>query len=382
MKKKHIPYGCQHLSESDLEEVVKVLRSNLLTTGPKINEFEDSVAGYVGTGHAVAVSSGTAALHCAMYALGIEPGDEVIVPPITFAATANSILYMGGIPVFTDVKPDTLLISPEDLKEKITERTKAVVAVDFAGHPAEYDLLKEITDEHSLFLVSDSCHALGAEYQGRKCGAIADLTAFSFHPVKHITTGEGGMVTTDNAEYAERMRRFRNHGITSDHVKRREEGTWYYEMTDLGYNYRLTDFQCALGISQMKKLPRFLDKRKEIAACYDEAFEQIPGVRPLSVSKKANHAYHLYVVRVLKEECGLDRGQVFNKLRDAGIGANVHYIPVHLHPYYQERFSTRPGMCPVAERAYEEILSLPVHPSMTQADVDQVISALEKSMAP
>ena len=382
MSDKFISYGRQTIDEEDISSVIEVLRSDWLTTGPKISEFENAVASYVGARFAVAVSSGTAALHCAMYALGIEPGDEVIVPSITFAATANCIVYMGAIPVFADVLSSTLLIDPDDVRGKINENTKGIIAVDYAGHPCEYDQLRKVADEHTLFLASDSCHALGADYQGRKCGAIADLSAFSFHPVKHITTGEGGMVTTDNPEYAERMRQFRNHGIGYDHLKRKEDGTWYYEMTELGYNYRITDFQCALGIRQMKKLPRFLIKRKEIAAHYDEAFSRIPGIKPLAVSTNITHAYHLYVVRILKRECGFDREQVFNALRDAEIGTNVHYIPVYLHPYYQERFATRPGMCPVAERAYEEILSLPIHPSMTKADVDRVVSALEKIMAP
>jgi perosamine synthetase len=382
VKDKFISYSQQHIDEEDIASVVEVLRSDWLTTGPKISEFEEAVASYVGARRAVAVSSGTAALHCAMYALDIESGDEVIVPSITFAATANCVVYVGGKPVFADVEPGTLLIDPDDVERKITKKTRAIIAVDYAGHPCDYDRLKEIADRHSIFLVSDSCHALGAEYQGKKCGTISDLSVFSFHPVKHITTGEGGMITTDNPEYARRMGRFRNHGISADHARRKKQGTWYYEMVDLGFNYRITDFQCALGISQMAKLPGFLERRQEIAALYDEAFNKMPGIKPLDVSGNVNHAYHLYVIRVLEKECGRDRGQIFNALRDAEIGANVHYIPVHLHPYYQERYATKPGMCPVAERAYEEILSLPIHPSMTKADVDRVVSALEESMGP
>jgi perosamine synthetase len=375
---KFIPYGRQYIDEEDIASVIDVLRSDWITTGPKIREFEEVVADYVGAKYAVAVSSGTAALHCAMYALGIEPGDEVIVSPMTFAATANCVVHMGAKPVFADVEPGTLLIDPDDVKRKITEKTKAIIAVDYAGHPCEYDRLWKIANQHSLFLASDSCHALGAEYRGKMCGAIADLSVFSFHPVKHITTGEGGMVTTDNPEYVERMSRFRNHGISADHAKRKEQGTWYYEMVDLGFNYRITDFQCALGIKQMEKLPSFLERRQDIAACYDEAFDKILGIMPLAVSENVTHAYHLYVIRVLEEECGLDRGQVFNILNNAGIGANVHYNPVHLHSYYRERFATEPGMCPVAENAFEEILSLPIYPSMTEADVDRVIWAVNE----
>jgi perosamine synthetase len=381
LSQEFIPYGRQWITDDDIQAVVDVLRGDWITQGPKVVEFEESLARYCGSKYAVAVSSGTAALHCAMYAMGIGPGDEVVSSPITFAATANSVIYMGAKPVFVDVEPGTLLINPDDVERKITEKTKAIISVDYAGHPCEYDRLREIVDHHSLSILSDSCHALGAEYQDKKCGAIADLTTFSFHPVKHITTGEGGMITTDNFEYAERMRRFRSHGISADHAKRKEQGTWYHEMVDLGFNYRITDFQCALGINQMAKLPQFLKRRREIAARYDEAFGRMSGLEPLAVSEKVTHAYHLYVVRVIKEGCGKDRDQLFDTLRNAGLGVNVHYIPVHLHPYYRERLNTGPGMCPVAEKAYEEILSIPIHPLMTQDHVDRVIGAVNEALS-
>ena len=373
-----IPYGKQHIDEDDIKAVVEVLRSDWLTTGPKVTEFEETFAQYVGAKHAVAVSSGTAALHAAMYAIGIGSGDEVIVPPITFAATANCVVYQGGVPVFSDVEPDTLLLDPDQVEAKITANTKAIIAVDYAGHPCDYDSLKKVADKNNLVLVADACHALGAEYKGRKAGSLADLNIFSFHPVKHITTGEGGMITTDNADYADRMRIFRNHGITTDHHQREKQGSWYYEMVDLGYNYRITDFQCALGISQLRKLPKFLERRHEIAARYDKAFADLSGINPLAVRPDVLHAYHLYVIRIDSNVLGTDRATLFTKLRKKDIGVNVHYIPVHLQPFYREKFNTATGLCPVAEAAYEKIISLPMFPAMTNNDISDVIENFNK----
>ena len=373
-----LPYAKQWLDNEDIEAVCRVLSSDWLTTGPMIKEFEEAVAGYVGTSYGVAVSSGTAALHTAMHALGISPGDEVIVSPMTFAATANCVIYQGATPVFADVDPETLLIDPEQVLKKISDRTKAVIAVDYAGQPCDYDALRQICSDHSLALVADSCHALGATYKDRKVGTLADLTVFSFHPVKHITTGEGGMVVTDNEVFAKRMRSFRNHGITADHSQRAVEGTWYYEMVDLGYNYRITDFQCALGISQLKKLPSWLARRREIAKRYDESLAGIRGISPLKVNAFNQHAYHLYVVRLDCEYLEVRRAEVFNALRERNIGVNVHYIPVHLHPFYRKRYGTGPGQCPAAEKAYEEILSLPMFPKMSDGDVDYVVDTLSE----
>lgn len=371
-----IPYGRQTIDDEDIKAVIEVLRSDWLTTGPKVAEFEEALARYVGTKSAVAVSSGTAALHAAMYALGIGPGHEVIVPTLTFAASANCVVYRGGTPVFADVAADTLLIDPQEVERKITPRTKAIIAVDYAGQPCDYDALREIADRHHVSLVADACHSLGATYRGRSVGSLADLSVFSFHPVKHITTGEGGMITTDQEEYANRLRIFRNHGITSDHRQREAQGSWFYEMVDLGYNYRITDFQCALGMSQLQKLPRWLERRREIARQYDETFAGIKGIKPLAVEGDVRHAYHLYVIRVNKDETGLDRKGFFQALRSRGIGVNVHYIPVHLHPFYQKRFGTGRGLCPVAESAYEQILSLPMYPAMTDADREIVTDTL------
>jgi len=371
-----IPYGRQHIDEDDVQAVCDALRSDFLTTGPRVAEFEASVAGYCGAKYGAAMANGTAALHAVMFALGVGPGDEVIVPPITFAATANCVLYMGATPVFADVEADTLLIDPEDVARKITPRTKAVIGVDYAGQPCDWDALRAIADKHALKLVADACHALGAEYKGRRSGTLADLTVFSFHPVKHITTGEGGMVVTDDGALDAHARRFRTHGITATPEQREAKGTWYYEMTDLGFNYRITDIQCALGISQMKKLPSFLARRREIAAEYDSAFAGSKAVRPLAVRNHNNHAYHLYVVRVAPER----RAEIFSGLRDAGIGVNVHYIPVHLHPYYQQNLGTGTGLCPVAEAAYEQIISLPMWPGMGGEEVAGVLEGVTTTL--
>ena len=371
-----IPYGRQSIDDEDIRAVIEVLKSDWITTGPLIEKFENAFALAVDAPYAVALSSGTAALHAAMFAIGIAPGDEVIVPAMTFAATANCIVYQGGAPVFADVTPDNLLIDPEDVEKKITSKTKAIISVDYTGHPCNYDRLKTIARNKDLFLVEDACHALGADYRGRKVGSLADLTAFSFHPVKHITTGEGGMVTTGDPDMAARARIFRNHGITTDQRQRSEQGTWYYEMVELGYNYRITDFQCALGLSQLRKLPRWLARRREIARRYDEAFKTVVGISLLNVNPDVTHAYHLYVVRLASDGLKKNRKAVFASLRKAGIGVNVHYIPVHLHPFYRERFGTGPGLCPVAEAAYEQIISLPIFPGMSEDDVEAVIRAV------
>ena len=302
-----IPYGRQLLDDTDIKSVIDILTSDWLTTGPKIAEFEKVFAKSVGAKYAIAVSNGTAALHAAMYAIGIKQGDEVIVPTISFAASANCIVFQGGTPVFADVKSDTLLIDPADVKRKITDKTKAIIAVDYAGQPCEYDKLREIAMRHKLFLIDDACHALGGSYKDRRVGSLADLNIFSFHPVKHITTGEGGMITTNNAGFAEKMRVFRNHGITTDHKQREAQGSWYYEMVDLGYNYRLTDFQCALGLSQLSKLSQWIKRRHEIARYYDKAFSEIKEITPLKVRPEVIHAYHLYVVRLNTEKIGKNR---------------------------------------------------------------------------
>jgi perosamine synthetase len=383
-----IPYARQWIDEEDIRAVAEVLRSDWLTTGPKVVEFEKAFARFVGAREAVAVSSGTAALHSAMHAIGISQGDEVIVPPMTFAATANAVVFQGGTPVFTDVDADTLLLDPNEVEGKVTPRTKAIIAVDYAGQPCDYDALRSIAARHGLILISDACHALGAAYKGRKAGTLADFTVFSFHPVKHITTGEGGILTTDNPELADRVRIFRNHGITRD-PDRFVHGSpctedhltmpaWYYEMQDLGYNYRITDFQCSVGMSQLRRLPGWIARRQEIARNYSTAFAEIPSVNPVGVRANVSHAYHLYVIRLDTNQLRVTRAEVFTGLHAEGIGVNVHYIPVHLHPFYQRVFGTRPGICPVAEAAYEQIISLPLFPRMSDGEVIRVIGAVHK----
>ena len=387
-----LPYGRHEIDEDDVAAVARALRSDALTSGAAVEDFEGAIARAVEAEHAVAVSSGTAALHAAMFAIGIGPGDEVIVPPITFAATANAVVCQGGTPVFADVHPDTLLIDPLAAAAKMTPRTRAIIAVDYAGQPCDYAALRAaIADRRSsdrqlsdrpIALVADACHAIGArDDRGRAVGTIADLTAFSFHPVKHVTTGEGGAVTTNEASLAERMRMFRNHGITVDHRQRSAQATWRYEIVELGHNYRLTDIQCALGLSQLAKLQARLERRQAIAREYDRAFAAIPEICPLAVRAGISHAYHLYVVRVDTARLTCDRATVFAALRREGIGVNVHYIPVHLHPFYRQRFGIGPGLCPVAEAAYESILTLPLFAGMAMRDVQDVIEAVTKVVA-
>jgi perosamine synthetase len=373
-----LPYGRQTIDDSDVAAVTETLRSDWLTTGPKVGEFEQALSKVAGTTEAVAVSTGTAALHAAMYALGVGSGDEVIVTTMTFAASANAAAYLGAKPVFVDVNPNNLLIDPSQVETHITPRTKAIVAVDYAGQPCDYDALQAIAKKHELPLIDDACHSIGGAYCGRPVGSLATLSAFSFHPVKHVATGEGGAVTTDDAELARRMRLFRNHGISTDFRERAAQGAFAYEMVDLGFNYRLSDIQCALGISQLAKLEASVARRQAIAKKYDNAFKGMTGVRPLEIAPEVSHAYHLFVIRLELEALTADRVAVFRALRAEGIGVNVHYLPVHLHPYYQTRFGTRPGLCPVAEAAYERLLSLPMFPAMSDNDVEDVVEAVDK----
>ena len=373
-----LPYGRQSVDEADIQSVVDVLRSDWLTTGPKVGEFENFFAERVGAAHAVSVSSGTAALHAAAFAAGLKAGDEAITTPLTFAATANCVLYQRATPVFADVSRDTLNLDPELVAKKISSKTRAILPVDYAGHPADLTSIMEIARRHGAVVIEDACHALGAEYAGKRVGGIADMTVFSFHPVKHITTGEGGMVTTDDPKLAETLRRFRNHGISSDARQRQSAGQWHYEMVLLGFNYRLPDIVCALGIQQLSRLDANLARRREIAAQYTGAFRELPGVIPPAVRAEANPAWHLYPIRLDLEKLTADRGQIFRALRAENIGVNVHYIPVHMHPYYRERFGYKAGEFPVAEDAYERLISLPMFHAMSGQDVNDVIAAVSK----
>ncbi|MBU3759284.1 MAG: UDP-4-amino-4,6-dideoxy-N-acetyl-beta-L-altrosamine transaminase [Candidatus Omnitrophica bacterium] len=370
---KQIPYGRQSIDDEDIRAVVEVLRSDWITQGPKIGEFEAAVARYSGAQEGVSFSSGTSALHGAMDAAGIGPGDEVIVPPITFVATANSVAYCGGTPVFADVLPGTLLIDPASVESRITNRTKAIVAVDFAGQPCDYAALRKIADRRGLILIADSAHSLGSSLLGKPITAWTDMTIFSFHPVKHITTGEGGMVVTSDPAKAARLRLFRNHGIEADIEMRKKKGTWHYEMVDLGFNYRLTDIQAALGLSQLRKLDSWIHARQSIAAAYDQAFSGCLGFSPLQKHPHLSHAYHLYVILINLEHLTKDRKTIFDEFLERGIKTNVHYFPVHLQPFYRRRFGTAEGLCPVAEAAYPRLLSLPLYPSISASEQQHVI---------
>ena len=373
-----LPYTRHSIDDADAAAVAEALRSAWLTGGPLIERFERAVAARTGARHGVAVSSGTAALHAAVAALGIGPEDEVIVPAITFASTATVVLLQGARPVFADVDPKTLLIDPASVAARATPRTKAVIAVDYAGQPCDYARLRAVTAERGIRLLADGCHALGASDAARPVGTLADATAFSFHPAKHITTGEGGMLVTDDEALAARARRFRNHGIDADPHRRLAARTWVYEIAEPGLNYRISDFQCALGLSQLAKLQASLARRRAVAAAYDRACGTLEGIAPLEVRPGVEHAYHLYVVRLDRDRLGLDRAEAFRRLHEEGIGVNVHYIPVHLQPLYRTRLGTGPGLCPAAEAAYERIVSLPMFPGMTDGDIRRVVSALER----
>ncbi len=386
-----IPYGHQSIDESDIKAVVDVLKTDWLSQGPKIGEFENDLAKYCGAKYAVIFSSGTAALHAAYFAAGLKSGDEFITTPLTFAATANAGLYLGAKPVFADIGVDNNL-DPKKAIKKITSKTKLISVVDFAGLPAKLDELKKIAREHNLVLIEDGCHALGASYKGKKIGSVADMTAFSFHPVKSITTGEGGAVLTDNKEYYERMKVFRHHGIVRDPLKfsfgegsapggkKQSPGDWYHEMQELGFNYRITDIQAALGISQLKRLDKFIKARKKIAGIYNKALNKFSkNVLLPDDSKDTSSSWHIYVIK-LKGKLANKRLEIFTKLRKAGIGVQVHYIPVYFHPYYKS-LGYKKGICPNAELYYKTAISLPIYPDLSLNDQSFVIESLSKLLS-
>ena len=370
-----IPYGRHEIDEADIAAVLQVLRGEWLTTGPAVGAFEEAFASFTGAAHAVAVSNGTAALHLAMLAAGIGPGDEVIVPALTFAASANCVRYVGATVVFADVDPYTLTVDVAHVASLITPRTRALVAVDFAGLPADLVALRALADRHGLVFVEDGCHAPGATCDGHAVGTVADVTTFSFHPVKHLTTAEGGMITTASASLATTLRTLRNHGITTDHRQREMMGTWEYDMVALGFNYRLSDLQCALGTSQLRKLPQWIARRRELAARYDAALADEPGLVRQSVPSGRVHAYHLYPVRLAGGSPASARTAVYAELRQRGILATVHYKPVYQHRYYRS-LGYAAGLCPNAELAYAGLLSLPLWHGMTDAEQDRVIESL------
>ena len=379
MTQPFIPYGRQTIDDADVEAVVSVLRSDWLTTGPTVVRFEEEFAQFVGAEHAVAVSSGTAALHLAMIAAGVGPGDEVIVPAITFVASANAALYVGADVVFADIDEQTFLVDPAEVAKLVTPRTKAIVAVDYAGLPCDLSVLREIADQHGLSLIEDACHALGAIYQGRTVGSIADFTAFSFHPVKHLTTGEGGMVTTQDADLAERVRTLRSHGIKSDFRGREAAGTWEYDQSELGFNYRIPDINAALGLTQLARQPEWIERRKTIAARYTELLADVGSVDTQFVPTGRTNAWHLFPVRIQGENAAGRRREVFSKMREEQIGVNVHYRPVYLNSYYRS-LGHEPGECPRAEAVYSGLLSLPMWPGLTEEMQGRVVESLRTAL--
>lgn len=372
-----LPYGRQSIDESDIHAVTEVLRSDWLTTGPKVAEFESAFAAAVGAKHAIAVSSGTAALHCASYAVGLEPGAEAIVPAMTFAASANCVRYQGASVVFADVRADTLNLDVGEIDRRASNNTRCIMTVDYTGHPSDLEQINASAARLGIPVIEDAAHALGASYHGRPIGSQASITVFSLHPVKHITTGEGGLLTTEDDALAARARVFRNHGITSTPQDRELTGSWFYEMAELGFNYRITDFQCALGLSQLSKLGRWVQRRREIAARYGAAFHELDELQLPTVLPGADPSWHLYVIRLNLSRLRAGRAEIFRALRAENIGVNVHYVPVPWHPYYR-RLGCKPGNWPVAEDSYERMLSLPIFSSMSNSDVDDVIEATQK----
>jgi len=381
MTEEFIPYGSQWIDDEDIEAVKETLKSDYLTTGPKIKEFEDKFADYVDAKYAVAIANGTAALHAATYAADIKEGDEVITTPITFAATANSVLYQNATPVFVDIDPETYNINPESIKEKVTEKTKAIIPVHYTGQPCEMDEIKEIANENDLIIIEDGAHAVGATYKDKKIGSVGDMTTFSFHPVKNMTTGEGGMITTDSKELYDKLMKFRTHGITKDESEyiNSAHGPWYHEQQELGYNYRMTDIQAALGITQLEKLDDFLARRREIVNRYNQEFKEIEGLIIPEQLENTNSAWHIYVLQLELEKLTADRKQIFEALREKNLGVNVHYIPVYFHPYYQS-LGYQKGICPKAERLYERIITIPLYPKMTDQQVDEVIKRIKSTI--
>jgi len=380
-----IQYGKQTLEECDLEAVTEVFRENkYLTTGPRVAEFEKAVCEMVGAKYGFAVNSGTAALHCATRAIQLRPGNEVIVPAITFAASANCVLYEGGIPVFCDVDPETLNLDADKVEALITKNTRAIIMVDFAGQTADYHALRKICDTHHLVLIEDAAHSIGHQVPESVCphapyvGAFADLTTYSFHPVKNMTTGEGGMVVTNKKQYADRIKTFRTHGISTEYQDRKLHG---YDIVELGYNYRLTDFQCALGLSQLRRVKEWIVRRNQIAFRYLSAFssgESADLFTPLE--NKYGSCYHIFVILLNLEKLNCERDVIFAELKSQGIGVNVHYRPVYQHTYYREhpQIKSDDGICPVAEDCFQRMITIPLFPTMTEEQIDRVISSVQE----
>lgn len=374
-----IYYGHQYIDDADVEAVVDVLRNHDLTCGPKIKELEDKLCSLTGAKYGVVCSNGTAALHISCLAAGVGEGDEVITTPITFAASANCALYCGAKPVFADIDPETYNIDPEKVEEAITERTKAVVVVDYTGQSVALDPIRQICKKHGLVLIEDGAHVIGTKYKGRANGSISDMTTFSFHPVKTVTGGEGGAVMTNDEALYKKLLLYRSHGITRDEsmMEHEPDGSWYYEQVTLGYNYRMTDIQAALIISQLDKLPMFSRRRKEIVARYDEAFGKLPQLFVQREIPDSDTTRHLYILRIVPERLTIGRRQFFDALAAENVCGNVHYIPTYYFPYY-EKMGYKKGLCPNAEKLYDEIISLPLYYAMSDEDVESIIEAVTK----
>lgn len=380
VRENKIYYGRQWIEEDDVEAVREVLLSDYLTCGPKVREMEKTLEKYTGAKHAVAVSNGTAALHCACIAAGIGPGDEVITTPITFAASVNCVLYCGAKPVFADINPDTYNIDPNSIIEHITDKTKAIVAVDFTGQAVEIERIREICDKYNLIFIEDAAHSIATKYNGKQVGALADITTFSFHPVKTITGGEGGACLTNREDLYEKLVLAHTHGITHDESMMEgapHEGPWYYEQISLGYNYRITDFQAALITNQMKKINKFVSRRKEIVSRYNEAFEKMPEIIVQKEIEQSDTCRHLYIIRLDFDKLSCTRREFFDAMSAENVQCQIHYVPVYWFPYYQH-LGYEKGICPQAERIYNGIMSIPLYPKMSDADVEDVINAVSK----
>lgn len=382
VREKPIYYGRQCIEQDDIDAVTEVLKSDLITCGPKVEAMEAELCRVTGARYAVVVANGTAALHLAALAAGFGAGDEVIVSSVTFAASANCVLYCGATPVFADIRPDTYNIDPEAVEKLITPRTKGIVAVDFTGQAVEHDALREICEKHGLILIEDAAHAIGTKYKGRPVGSIADMTCFSFHPVKTVTAGEGGAITTNEEQLYRRLMRVRTHGITRnrEEMVHPTDALWYNEQVELGYNYRMTDFQAALLLSQLCKLPKFSARRKEIVARYDQAFGEMPEITVQREILESETTRHLYILRLKPDMLNCDRKQFFDALYAENVCPQVHYLPVYWHSYY-EKLGYKKGLCPNAEQYYEEVMSIPLYYSLTDEDVEDVIRAVKKVTA-
>lgn len=382
VRKERIFYGKQWIEEDDVEAVRETMLSPYITCGPKVEELEKKLCEITTAKHAVAVSNGTAALHVACLAIGIKPGDEVIVSAITFAASSNCVLYCGGTPVFADIRPDTYNIDVEDVKRKITDKTKAIVAVDFTGQAVELDELRKICDEHHLYLIEDGAHSIGTKYKGRPVGSIADITTFSFHPVKTVTAGEGGACMTNDDELYKRMHLFRSHGITRDinEMVNKSDALWYNEQVMLGFNYRMTDFQAALLVSQLGKLEKFSNLRKEVRKKYDAAFKDMPELFLQESIPESDTTQHLYIIRLNPDKLKCNRREFFDALYAEGTCPQVHYLPVYMHSYY-ESLGYKKGLCPVAEATYDQIMSIPFYAALSDKEIEDTIKAVKKVVA-